>query len=102
MVRWICERGPIGKRSSGRPKNRWREELLKGIRVHVVKNWKKVVMNRWARHDLVEKSEPHKGLRDERRKNSIMLTNFLRYLIKVMFPYLHNIIFIALHYYIQT
>jgi hypothetical protein len=77
MVRWICGWDPIGKRSSGRPKNRWREELLKGIRVHVVKNLRKVVMNRWARHDLVEKSEPHKGLRDERRrrKNSIMLTN---------------------------
>jgi hypothetical protein len=64
-----------------------------------------LVMDRWAWHDLVEKSKTHRGLQDERRRrrrNSIMLTSFLRYLIKVTFSYLHNNIVIVLYYYTQT
>jgi hypothetical protein len=103
MERRIFEWNPMGKRSRGRPRNRWREEVLKDIRVQVVKNWTKVVMYRWAWHELVEKSKTHRGLQDERRRrNSNMLTNFLRYLIKVKFSYLHNNNVIALYCYSQT
>jgi hypothetical protein len=60
-------------------------------------------MDRWAWHDLVETSQTHRGLQDERRRrrrrrNSIILTtDFLRYLIKVT-VYLHNNIVITLLY----
>ena len=57
----------MGKRSRGRPRNRWRDSVLKDIRVLVVKNWSKVVMDKSAWHDLVEKSKTHRGLQNERR-----------------------------------
>ena len=38
MVRRISEWSPMGKRSSGHPRNRWRDEVLKNIRVLGVKN----------------------------------------------------------------
>jgi hypothetical protein len=44
MVRRIFEWSPVGKRSRVHPRNRWRVEVLKDIRVLVVKNWTKVVM----------------------------------------------------------
>jgi hypothetical protein len=56
----IFEWSPIGKISRGRPRNRWREKVLKDIRVSGVKNWTTVVMDRSAWHDLVEKSKPHR------------------------------------------
>jgi len=61
IERRIFARSPMGKRSRGRPRNRWREEVLKDIRVQVV-------MDRWAWHELVEKSKTHRGLQDERRR----------------------------------
>jgi hypothetical protein len=54
MVRRIFAWSPMGKRSRGHPRNRWWDEVLKDIRVFYVKNWTKVVMDRWAWHDLVE------------------------------------------------
>jgi len=44
MVRRILW-SPIGKRSRGLPRNRWREEVPKDIRVLGVKNWKEVAMD---------------------------------------------------------
>jgi len=51
IVRRIFEWSPVGKRSRGHPRNRWRDD----IRVLGVKNWTKVVMDRLVWHDLVEK-----------------------------------------------
>ena len=65
----------MGKRSRGRPRNRWRDSVLKDIRVLVVKNWSKVVMDKSAWHDLVEKSKTHRGLQDERRSYIYIYTH---------------------------
>jgi hypothetical protein len=64
IVRRIFEWCPMGKRSRRHPRNRWWDEVLKDIRISIldVKNWTKVMMDRWAWHDLVEKSETHRGL----------------------------------------
>jgi hypothetical protein len=62
MARRTFECSPMGERSRGRPRNRWRNEDLKGIRVLGVKTWTKVVMDRSVRHDLVEKWKPHGGM----------------------------------------
>ena len=48
-------------RSRGRPRNRWRDDDLKDIRVLCVKNWTKLVMDRSNWHDLTETSKPHGG-----------------------------------------
>jgi hypothetical protein len=58
MLRRIFECSPVGKRSRGRPRNRWRLEVLKDIRVLGVKNWKEVEMDRAAWHDLVVVENP--------------------------------------------
>jgi hypothetical protein len=71
-VRRIFECSPMGKRSKGHPRNRWQSEVLKEIRVLGVKNWTKVVMDRTAWHDLVEKSKTHRGLQDERRRGALV------------------------------
>ena len=63
----IFECSPIGKRSRGRPKNRWWEKFLKDIGVLGAKNWTTVVMDRSAWHGLV-KSKTHRGLLNERRR----------------------------------
>ena len=44
----------------------WRDSVLKDIRILVVKNLTKVVMEKPAWLDLVEKSKTHRGLQDER------------------------------------
>jgi hypothetical protein len=67
MVRRIFEWSTMGKRSRGCPRNRWRDSVLNDIRVLAVKNWTKVVTDKLAWHDLVEKSKTHRGLQDKRR-----------------------------------
>ena len=61
MVGRIFEWTPMGKRSGGQPKNRWRDKVLQDIRAVAVKNWTIVAMVRSAWHDLVEKSKTHGG-----------------------------------------
>ena len=48
------------KRQRGWPRNTWQDEALKDTGVLGVKNWTKVLMDRAAWHDLVEKSKTHK------------------------------------------
>jgi hypothetical protein len=62
IVRRIFKWCPMGKRSRGHPRNRWWDELLNDISILDVKNRTKAVMDRWAWHDLVEKSKTHRGL----------------------------------------
>jgi hypothetical protein len=38
MIRRIVEWGPVAKKSRERPRNRWRDEVLKDIRVMSLKN----------------------------------------------------------------
>ena len=62
IVRRIFEWSQMGKRSRGRPRNRWQDEVLKDIRLLGVKNWTKVVMDRSTWHDMVVKSKTHRVL----------------------------------------
>jgi hypothetical protein len=68
MVRRNFEWSQMGRRSRGHPRNRWRDEVLKDVRVLGVKNWTKAVMVRSVWHDVVEKSKTHRVLKDERRR----------------------------------
>jgi hypothetical protein len=62
----------VGKRSKGRPRSIWWDEVLKDIRVLVVKYWTKVVTERSVWYDLVGKSKTHRRLYDERRRRRIL------------------------------
>jgi hypothetical protein len=54
----ITEWNAIGMRSKGRANNRWKDDLKK----LKVKNWAYHVKDRKAWCELVQKTEPHKGL----------------------------------------
>jgi hypothetical protein len=55
-----------------RTPNRWRAEVQKDIGVLGMKYWTKVVMDRLALHDLVEKSKSRRvvGQKKMKKKNS--------------------------------
>jgi hypothetical protein len=61
-VKKITDCNPIGMRSKGCPKNRWKDEVLKGLNKLKVKNWTYLVKDRKAWYELVQKMETHKGL----------------------------------------
>jgi hypothetical protein len=50
------------KRSRGRQRNGWQDEVLKDIRVLGVKNWTQLVIDRSVWHDLVVKLKIHRGM----------------------------------------
>jgi len=83
----------MGKRSRGRQRNRWTDEVLKDTRVLGVKSWTKVAMDRPAWHDLMEKSKTHTGLQDERqirsRTRSWRLSKHFRYILYIQFTVHH-------------
>jgi hypothetical protein len=62
MVRKRTNWQPFGKRSAGRPKNRWTDGILKDVEVLKVKNWKELIGNRKEFNNLVEKAKTHAGL----------------------------------------
>jgi hypothetical protein len=47
-VRKITEWNAIGMRSKGRPKNRWRDEVLNGLKTLKAKNWAYLFKDRTA------------------------------------------------------
>ena len=61
-MRKITEWNPIRMRTKGRPKNRWKDEVLNYLKELKVKNWTYLVKDRKAWCELVQKTETHKGL----------------------------------------
>jgi hypothetical protein len=57
----IKEWNLIGMRSTGRPKNRWKDEVLNDLKTLKVKNWTYLVKDRKVWCELVQKTETHKG-----------------------------------------
>jgi hypothetical protein len=55
--RKITEWNPIGKRSKGRPKNRWKDDVLNDLKKLKVKNWICLVKDRKAWCELVQKTK---------------------------------------------
>jgi hypothetical protein len=53
---------PDGARSVGRPTLRWEDGVDQDIRMLVVKNWKKVALNRDELAKLLKKARAHQGL----------------------------------------
>jgi hypothetical protein len=48
MVKILTEWNPTGRRSKGRPKRRWTEDVLQDLRTMKIKNWKQKAINREA------------------------------------------------------
>jgi hypothetical protein len=58
----ISEWKPIGRRSLGRPRLRWFDDVCDDLKVLKVRNWKESATDRKVWNDLSEKAKPHKGL----------------------------------------
>ncbi|PSN37061.1 hypothetical protein C0J52_26662 [Blattella germanica] len=51
---------PIASRTSGRPKNRWEDDILNDIKRLKINNWISVVQNRTQWNTFVEKAKAFK------------------------------------------
>ena len=56
------EWNPVGIRSKGRPRNRWKDEVLNDLKELKAKNWTYVVTDRNTWCELVQNTETHRGL----------------------------------------
>jgi hypothetical protein len=50
---------PIRVRTIGRPKKRWRDEVIKDLKNLEMRNWNQIFNYRKAWNDLVQKTKPH-------------------------------------------
>jgi hypothetical protein len=57
MVKAICSWKPISRRSIGRPKIRWVDDVRKDIQKLKVPNWKTLAQDRRRWKELVEKAK---------------------------------------------
>jgi uncharacterized coiled-coil protein SlyX len=49
-------------RQTGRPRQRWQEDVMEDLKKLKVKNWKEIAKDRRTWRDLTEKEKTHKGL----------------------------------------
>jgi len=54
LLKKITDWNAIGLRTKGRPKNRWRDEVIYDLKRVELRNWSKLVKDRKAWHDLVQ------------------------------------------------
>jgi hypothetical protein len=53
---------PMGTRPVGRPRQRWQEDVMEGLKKLKMKTWKETAKDRRTWRDLAEKAKTHKGL----------------------------------------
>jgi len=61
-VKKITHWNPIGIRNKGRPKNRWRDEVINDLKKVKLRSWIQLVTGGKAWNDLVQKTNIHVGL----------------------------------------
>jgi hypothetical protein len=61
IAKSIFEWKPIGRRSLGRPKVRWLDDVCDDLKVLKVRNWKELARDRKVWNGLSEKDKTHKG-----------------------------------------
>jgi hypothetical protein len=59
IAKRILELKPIGRRSLGRPRLRWLDDVCDDLKVLDVRNWKELAMDRKAWTGLPEKAKTH-------------------------------------------
>ena len=61
-ARKLLDWKPMGIRPVGRPRQRWQEDVMEGLKELKVKKWKETAKDRRIWRDLAEKEKTHKGL----------------------------------------
>jgi len=62
LVKKITDLNSVGIGTKGRPKNRWRDEVINDVMKLKLRNWIQLVKDREAWNDLVGKTINHVGL----------------------------------------
>jgi hypothetical protein len=62
LINKITDCNPIGIRTEGRPKNRWRDEVIQDLKKRKLRHLMQLVEHREACSDLVRKTKTHVGL----------------------------------------
>jgi hypothetical protein len=65
-VRKITEWNPIGMRSKGRPRDRWKDEVVNDLKKLKVKNWTEKHGMNWCRRPKPTKGCSFSGIRRRR------------------------------------
>jgi hypothetical protein len=60
---------PKGISTKGRPKNRWRYEVINDFKKLKLRNWMQLVKDRKAWNDLAQKTKTHEGMQRLKKKN---------------------------------
>jgi hypothetical protein len=60
--RRMLEWKPMGRRSRGRPRKRWIEDIEEDIQTTGIRVWRKLSMERTERKKITEKAKTHSGL----------------------------------------
>ena len=61
-TRKLLDWKPMGTGAVGRPRQRWQEDVMKGLKKMKVKNWKETAEVIRTGRDLAERAKTHKGL----------------------------------------
>jgi len=68
IVQKIKRLKPMSKRPIGRPKTRWEDDVLDGIKSINVRNWKKVVQNKDRKKKKKKKEEEEEEEEEKNKK----------------------------------
>jgi hypothetical protein len=61
MVKKIADRNPIGVKTKGKSKKRWRDEVINNLKKLELRNRSQIVKDRKALNDLMQKTNTHAG-----------------------------------------
>jgi hypothetical protein len=61
-VKAILKWNPIDRRSRGRPKTRWKDDVEADLRAMKITNWKTSIEDKLAWKKIVEQAKTHPGL----------------------------------------
>ena len=73
-ARKLLDWKPMETRSVGRPRQRWQENVMEGLKKMKIKNWKETVKGRRTGRDLAERAKPHKGSQYQMMMMIMMMT----------------------------
>jgi hypothetical protein len=62
LVKKVTDLKPVGVRTKRRPKNRWSDEVVNGLKKLKLRIWSQIVKDRKAWNDLMQKTVNHVGL----------------------------------------
>jgi hypothetical protein len=62
LVTKITDWNPLGIRTTGQPKNRWRDEVINDLKKLKLRNWIQLIKGRKASNDLMQQTKSHVGL----------------------------------------